>query len=646
MTRSRRGLSAAWLVAGLAWFLLDRIEQLLASFDRTPGPFAFLEVIAACVFIALTVYWFAVAVRWVLRKLFWSVGRRLALSYVLIGVLPFALFAVLLLVISYSIAGVLSQAAYRSQRQTTLNRLDQWNLEYALAGSRPAAALPSLEIHDSTRPAAVPIPEWVTSQSFTGLVARDKEAALVSARIYEEGKRKQSVVLVQPLNSAWAKRIEDENGMIVVASLAETSGNAVRVESEDEKVEDSTFEKFFERAFQPGGVIWGDLTPVLIDWNTGKPMERTRLFTFLWNPWRNLVEFYFGGSEYARIVMGVIGGIASALLLVYLPATMLALVLIFSISRAVNRIEKGTQAVERGDFTYRIRMKPRNQLGTMALSFDRMTESISTLLTKVAEKERLQSEIDIAANIQRNLLPKDGPHFSGVSFSAHFEPTAVIGGDYYDVFSLDHARLAVAIGDVSGHGLSTGLVMAMVKAAMTTLVEEGADEASLYQRLNQLVYRSTEKRAFMTLAFTIFDLERNTIRHTNAGHLYPYLLREGQPPYAIESPSLPLGVRADIRPRTVELELQERDTLVYLSDGIIEAQDPHGEPFGFDKLEQILESSDGTPAEIQDEILRSVAAHANGRAADDDRTVMVLRFDQLRTREVHVPELTVGASVS
>src|SRR5438093_9598900 len=132
----------------------------------------------------------------------------------------------------------------------------------------------------------------------------------------------------------------------------------------------------------------------------------------------------------------------------------------------------------------------------MARSLHRKTVSIASLLSHVAEKERLQSEIQIAATIQRNLLPKEGPQFRGVTFSAHFEPTASIGGDYYDVFNIDKSKLAVAIGDVSGHGLSTGLVMAMVKAAITTLVEERADEESLFERLNELVYRSTERRAF------------------------------------------------------------------------------------------------------------------------------------------------------
>jgi sigma-B regulation protein RsbU (phosphoserine phosphatase) len=276
-------------------------------------------------------------------------------------------------------------------------------------------------------------------------------------------------------------------------------------------------------------------------------------------------------------------------------------------------------------------MRRNNQLGAMAQSFDHMTESIASLLTTVAEKERLQSEIAIAAEIQRNLLPASGPAYDGVSFSAHFEPTASIGGDYYDVFRMGDARLAVAIGDVSGHGLSTGIVMAMVKAAMTTLIEEGADETSLFRRLNQLVYRSTERRAFMTLAFTVFDLVHGTIRHTNAGHIYPYILRRGHElPIAIEGPSLPLGVRTELAVHTTETALHEGDTIVYLSDGIVEAQDENGEPLGFDQLEKLLTGrEDATADEIRNTILDAVGKHSGSRPADDDRTVMVIRFETL-----------------
>jgi sigma-B regulation protein RsbU (phosphoserine phosphatase) len=222
----------------------------------------------------------------------------------------------------------------------------------------------------------------------------------------------------------------------------------------------------------------------------------------------------------------------------------------------------------------------------------------------------------------------------GVSFSAHFEPTAQIGGDYYDVFNLDEHRLAVAIGDVSGHGLSTGLVMAMVKAALTTLVEQGADEESLFHRLNDLVLRSTDKRAFMTLGYTVYDLRNRSIRHTNAGHLYPYVIRQPDRIIALEAPSLPLGVRSEAVAATVELELHCDDMIVYVSDGIIEAQDDLGEPFGFDRLEQLLSTMGAhSPADVQAAVLAAVGKHGGSRTADDDRTVMVLRFENVALGE-------------
>jgi serine phosphatase RsbU (regulator of sigma subunit) len=97
-------------------------------------------------------------------------------------------------------------------------------------------------------------------------------------------------------------------------------------------------------------------------------------------------------------------------------------------------------------------------------------------------------------------------------------------------------------------------------------------------------------------------------------------------------PSLPLGVRADVNTHTATVDLQEGDAIVYLSDGIVEAQDEEGDPFGFDKLEALLAAAtDRSPSVIRDSILHAVARHSGRRPADDDRTVMVLRFEQLRT---------------
>ncbi|MEO8380317.1 MAG: PP2C family protein-serine/threonine phosphatase [Acidobacteriota bacterium] len=627
----RRRISPAFLVwvAGVATLIVLRyFRAVLDRFDVSLPMLGLLSFFAWLLVVGLTVYGLAVVARWILRQLFWTVGRRLFLSYLLVGVMPFFLMTILLLTVVYMFASVMTQAALRADRQATLGQMEAWALEHATTGRRIAGAPPALEIYDSASPSGARLPAWLRTRAFSGVVDREGKPLLVAARQFPlDNDQTRAVVLVQPLDRAWEDQLFEKSHMTVRTARADAKGENFNIHSDEE------FRSVLTKNFG-SNIIWGDLIEIT-DWGAGKPIEDRRLFMLIINPPRNLLSYYFGpsGRRYFEILTTIILSMAGMLMMMYFVAALFASVLIFSISRAVNRIEKGTKAVERGDFSYRIRMKRHNQLGAMAQSFDSMTASIASLLTTVAEKERLQSEIAIAATIQRNLLPKEGPKFGGVSFSAHFEPTTSIGGDYYDVFNLDKTRLAVAIGDVSGHGLSTGLVMAMVKAAITTLVEEGADETSLFERLNQLVYRSTERRAFMTLAFTIFDLERGTIRHTNAGHLYPYLLRNGgTAPISIECPSLPLGVRETMSTRTVEVALQEGDAIVYLSDGIVEAQDQHGDPLGFDQLESLLGlQQDRSPSALRDVILDAVARHSGTRPADDDRTVMVLRFDRLLT---------------
>ncbi|HEX8411751.1 MAG TPA: SpoIIE family protein phosphatase, partial [Thermoanaerobaculia bacterium] len=628
--QKRRRLSPAFLVwlAGIATIVgLEQLDNFLERFDRSIGFLGLFSFLAWLLVIGLTLYGFAVATRWMLRQLFWTVGRRLFLSYLLVGVMPFFLMTILLLTVVYMFAAVMTQAALRGERQATLGQMETWAIEYASTGRRIAGALPNLELYDTGRPSGAKLPAWLRTKSYSGVVDRNGAPLLVAARQFplDDGQTR-GIVLVQPMDKAWTDQLFEKSRMVVRMARAETkSGDGINIQGNDE-IKSVLAGNFGAK------IIWGDIVEIT-RWDDGVSEPDQRLFTLIANPPRNLLNYYFGpsGGRYFDILLTVIMTLAAMLMIMYAIAALFASVLIFSISRAVNRIEKGTRAVERGDFTYRIRMKRHNQLGAMAQSFDSMTASIASLLASVSEKERLQSEIEIAATIQRNLLPKEGPKFRGVSFSAHFEPTTSIGGDYYDVFNIDKTRLAVAIGDVSGHGLSTGLVMAMVKAAITTLVEEGADETSLFHRLNELVFRSTERRAFMTLAFTIFDLERGTIRHTNAGHLYPYLLRnDGGAPISIEGPSLPLGVKSTILTRTVEVPLQEGDSIVYLSDGIVEAQDENGDPLGFDQLEALLSAQqDRSPSALRDTILDAVARHSGTRPADDDRTVMVLRFDRL-----------------
>src|SRR5205085_992024 len=133
----------------------------------------------------------------------------------------------------------------------------------------------------------------------------------------------------------------------------------------------------------------------------------------------------------------------------------------------------------------------------------------------------------------------------------------------------------------------------------------------------------------------------------NAGHLYPYLLRRsGGAPIAFESPSLVPGVRSQMLTRTVELDLEDGDAIVYLSDAIVEAPDNEGDPFGFDQLETLRATqSDRSPAALRDTTLDAVARHAGTRPADDDRTIMVLRFDNFALT-MRAPEPVIAEALA
>jgi sigma-B regulation protein RsbU (phosphoserine phosphatase) len=212
----------------------------------------------------------------------------------------------------------------------------------------------------------------------------------------------------------------------------------------------------------------------------------------------------------------------------------------------------------------------------------------------------------------------------GVEFSTHFEPSAAIGGDYFDILRLDEDRLAVVIADVSGHGLSAGLRMAMLKAGLLILVEERSEPADILRRLDGLVRSGNEGRAFVTATLSLLDVRRGLLDLTNAGHP-PTYHRRGDAVEEIVLPGAPLGrLGHDYGRRQVALE--PGDLVVWLSDGLIEATSPAGEPFGYERVRRTIAEAPPVPAALRNHLLAAVAAHTAGQPPEDDRTLVVLRY--------------------
>ena len=206
----RRRLSPAFLVwlAGIATIiLLSYTDRVLESFDLNLGLLGVLSFLAWLLVVGLTLYGFAIVTRWVLQQLFWTVGRRLFLSYLLVGVLPFFLMTILLLTVVYMFAAVMTQAALRGEMQASLGQLEAWALEHSTTGRRIAGAPSTLEIYDTAAPSGEKLPAWLHTRIFSGVVDREGLPMLVAARQFPIGDdRTRAIVLAQPLDRAWRIR--------------------------------------------------------------------------------------------------------------------------------------------------------------------------------------------------------------------------------------------------------------------------------------------------------------------------------------------------------------------------------------------------------------------------------------------------------
>jgi len=303
----------------------------------------------------------------------------------------------------------------------------------------------------------------------------------------------------------------------------------------------------------------------------------------------------------------------------------MAVVMIVGLSRAVNRLSRATAAVRRGDFSIRIPVRRRDQVGDLQRSFNEMAGNLETLVDTAAEKELLEKELALARKLQESLLPGNLPASGGVEFATLFEPSAAIGGDYFDVLRLSDDELAVVIADVSGHGLSSGLRMAMLKAALLILVEETREPEEILRRLDAVVRSSRESRFFVTATLGMFDLRTGTLRLTNAGHPPTYRVR-GPEVEEILLPSSPLGGLGR-RYGQATLTIQPDDVVVWLSDGLIEATNAADEPFGYDSVTKALAGVAGESAiDVRNRLLAAVERHTGGQPLSDDRTMMVMRY--------------------
>ena len=257
-------------------------------------------------------------------------------------------------------------------------------------------------------------------------------------------------------------------------------------------------------------------------------------------------------------------------------------------------------------------------------------EDLAPHVKRIVERERVKAEIDAANRIQAALLPLESPQLTGASVASHYRAATEIGGDYFDFLTLRSGEMGIAFGDVSGHGLTSGIVMAMAKAALLVQVDVDPSPRAVMNVLNDIVIRTAPKRIMMTFFFGVLDSATQRLRFSSAGHLDPYVYRaDGGRLEALSSWGFPLGVRRRDPFREHTVCFEPGDRLILYSDGLIEALDDDGNPFGFDRFEQVLRDCGPKSAEeIKKTLLQSIRKFTRNRPPEDDQTLVVVSFEE------------------
>ena len=305
-----------------------------------------------------------------------------------------------------------------------------------------------------------------------------------------------------------------------------------------------------------------------------------------------------------------------------------------TISAPITELTAMTQRIAGGDFTQRIAISAKNEIGALAGSFNEMTrrlnESIENLKATTAAKERIESELKIAHEIQMSMVPKIFPPFperNEFDIFATLVPAKEVGGDLYDFFFLDDDHLCFAVGDVSGKGVPASLFMAVTKTLFRATAATSIAPGEILARLNAEICRDNESCMFVTFFCAVLNIRTGQVDFSNGGHNRPYHLHGGAP-QALENPGgRALGIAEQSRYASGRLMLAPGEALLLYTDGVTEAMDASETFYSDQRLKRFLAShGDSSPGQMIGDLVGEVRQFVGAAAQSDDITVLALRY--------------------
>jgi hypothetical protein len=243
---------------------------------------------------------------------------------------------------------------------------------------------------------------------------------------------------------------------------------------------------------------------------------------------------------------------------------------------------------------------------------------LSTTFILSARRDITDRENILAHDIQMRLLPAEMPDIPGFDIACAWRPATTVSGDYYDVIRTPEGSLVVCVADVSGHGIPAALLMSNLQAAVRMLASYNLQPKDVCSRLNALILEKTLPDRFITLFYGVLDLDRKNLAYTNAGHCTPVVFRSNGDRQALTHGGIPIGMLPDYHFEQGEVHLNDGDSVIVYTDGLIEARNADSEQFGEARVLRIVESSrSGGSGAVCGALLEAVTKFSDGMYIDD-----------------------------
>ena len=662
------------MAVSLTMWLLQRLLPALRQSASWQVAYSTMDLLTAATFLLM-------GYRWLTRNLMWRLRNRLIVTYIFIGVIPIILLATIFVLAGYLFAGQFATFVVTNDLKHELNRLETSNV--VLANSLAQTLRRNADALE--HPLELPIRAfagrqvmcyrngkwWVLENSDEPTrdtpTPMDTRSAIVldSGKLYlrastavpvNNDKDQLTVVSSIALNPVRLDQIASDMGVISLylpRAESSTQSGETRLHFKESEVDLSRkmqagklspARNLFDVELIPFGV-----TLPALEQGTGKASGvfltvQTRPSILYGRLFRTLGDL----TDVISIVLVVI---CVFFAVIELFALIVGVRLTQTMTNSVARLYEATQRVNRGDFAHRIAVTRNDQLAALEVSFNSMTENLRKLIAEQKEKQRIESELAIAQEVQALLFPRDVSATDGLEIHGVCKPARTVSGDYYDFLPMASNTMGLAVGDISGKGISAALMMATVHAFVRayTLVEpvptlasvavgsansrqtvealrDGSMSAgALLAMLNQQLYQSTPTEKYATMFLGFYNQDTQHFHYSNAGHLPPILVRaDGRVQHLSEGGTV-VGLFGNMTYPDAQVQMHSGDILVAYSDGITEPENEFGE-FGVERLTELVQlNRDESLARISDIIIASVLDWIGGKEQPDDCTVVLAR---------------------